>query len=171
MKYVLVAAVIIFAFFFLELPQVAAYAGNRQDSLAAVLVPPPPVPPPSTPAPTSTFIPGTNPVCGLEGGGSGINTAIGCIPFSLNTTQESQTALTAFFLRWALGIGGGIAFLLILYSGFLIMTSTGIPDRIKAGQELLTSALAGLILLIFAVFVLQFIGVDILHIPSFGVYP
>ncbi|MBI4157526.1 hypothetical protein HY502_01620, partial [Candidatus Woesebacteria bacterium] len=74
----------------------------------------------------------------------------------------------AFILKWAIGIGGGIAFLLVVYSSFMIMTSSGNPDRLKAGQELLTSALMGVVLLVFSVFILKVIGVDILKIPGFG---
>lgn len=70
-----------------------------------------------------------------------------------------------------MGIGGGIAFLLILYSGFMIMSATGNPERLKAGQELLTSAISGLILLIFSVFILKFIGIDILGLCKFGFGP
>jgi len=94
--------------------------------------------------------------------GKGINTAIGCIP--INDTN----AFIGFILRWAIGIGGGIAFLLILYAGFMIMSSSGDPERLKAGQELLTSAIAGIIMLIFSVFILRVIGVDILGLPIGG---
>jgi hypothetical protein len=90
-----------------------------------------------------------------------IDTAIGCVPW------QNQSALIAFFLRWAIGIGGGIAFLLILYAGFMGMTSAGNPERIKAAQELLISAISGLLLLIFSIFILRFIGVDLLRIPGF----
>lgn len=89
-----------------------------------------------------------------------LNTAIGCIP--INDTN----ALIGFFLRWAIGIGGGIAFILILVSGFQIMTSQGDPQKLQAGKELLTSAVTGLVLIIFSVFILQFIGVNILGIPG-----
>lgn len=91
-----------------------------------------------------------------------INTAIGCIPF------DDPTKLTGFILRWAIGIAGGIAFLLIIYAGFLITTSQGDPKRLQAGRELLTSAIGGLMLLIFSVFILRVIGVDILQIPGLG---
>lgn len=97
-------------------------------------------------------------------GTSGINTAIGCIP----ALTGNPTDLYAFILRWAIGVGGGISFLLIVYSGFMILTSQGNPDRLKAGQELLSSAIMGLILLIFSAFVLRVIGVDILSIPGFS---
>ncbi len=100
--------------------------------------------------------------CNNEGS---INTAIGCIP--INNTDE----FIAFVLRWAIGVGGGVAFLLILLAGFQIMTSSGNPDKLKAGQELMTSAIAGLILLIFTVFILRIIGVDILGLPGFGETP
>lgn len=92
--------------------------------------------------------------------GTAINTAIGCIPIG------DTNAFIGFILRWAVGIGGGIAFLLIIYAGFMIMTSSGNPDRLKAGQELLTSAIAGIIMLIFSVFILRIIGVNILQIPG-----
>ena len=91
--------------------------------------------------------------------GDCIDTAIGCIPLE-------GSGLVGFILGWAIGIGGGIAFLLMIYAGFLMMTSQGDPKRLQAGQELLTSAIMGLILLIFSVFILRLIGVDILGIPG-----
>jgi len=48
------------------------------------------------------------------------------------------------------------------------MSSSGNPDRLKAGQELMTSAIAGIIMLIFSVFILRVIGVDILKLPGLG---
>jgi hypothetical protein len=96
---------------------------------------------------------------------TGIQTAIGCIPIlGANGTND----FLSFILKWAVGIGGGIAFLLMLYAGFMIMTASGNPERIKAGQELLTSAIAGLILLVFSIFILKFIGIDILGLGAFG---
>jgi hypothetical protein len=107
---------------------------------------------------TSTTPPDIHGGCG----DTSISTAIGCIPVF------DQTSFLSFILKWAVGIGGGIAFLLMVYAGFMIMTAAGNPDRLKAGQELLTSAIGGLILLIFSVFILKFIGVDILGLCNFG---
>lgn len=100
-----------------------------------------------------------NITCGTDG--LSVNTAIGCIPFG------NQNELIGFFLRWGLGIGGGIAFILLLLGGFQIMTSRGDPNKLKAGQELLTSAIAGLLLLIFSLVILRIIGFDILGIVAF----
>src|SRR6185369_6850238 len=66
-----------------------------------------------------------------------INTAIGCVGVLGGTDQ-----FLGNLLRWAIGVGGGVAFLLILSAGFMIMTSAGDPTRLKAGQELLTSAIS-----------------------------
>jgi len=87
-----------------------------------------------------------------------IATAIGCVPIG------SEDDLFGFILGWAIGIAGGIAFVLIIFAGFQIMTSAGDPKRLQAGRELLTSAIAGLMLIIFSTFILRLIGVDILGI-------
>ncbi len=92
-----------------------------------------------------------------------IDTAIGCITV-LDTSEEFLNDI----LAWAVGIGGGIAFILMVYAGFMIMTASGNPDRLKAGQELLTSAISGLILLVLSVFILKFVGIDILGLDKFG---
>lgn len=67
----------------------------------------------------------------------------------------------------AMGLGGVIAFLLIVFGGFQIILSAGNPDKVKAGKEMITSAIAGLLLIIFSVFILRLIGHDILNIPGF----
>lgn len=89
-----------------------------------------------------------------------INTAIGCIPIG------DTNSFIGFILGWGIGIGGGIAFLLILLGGFQVMTSNGVPEKVQAGKELITSAITGLVMLIFSVFILRFIGVDILQLPG-----
>ena len=93
--------------------------------------------------------------------GNCIDTAIGCIPV------QDTGALVVWLFKWAVGVGGGIAFLLILYGGFLVMTSQGDPKRAAGGQETITSAVMGLIMMIFAVFILRVIGIDILGISGF----
>jgi hypothetical protein len=89
---------------------------------------------------------------------SSINTAIGCIPYT------DTGALVGFFLRWGVGIGGGIALLLMLVAGYQIMTSSGDPKRLQAGKELMGAAISGITLLIFSVIIVRIIGVDILGI-------
>src|SRR3990167_7011267 len=97
----------------------------------------------------------------LGSGGCGsdeIDTAIGCIPIG------DQNSLAGVFLRWAIGIGGGVAFILIIVAGFQMTTSSVDPKKLQASKELLTSAIGGLLLLIFSVFLLELIGVKVLGI-------
>lgn len=105
--------------------------------------------------------------CGA--GGTGIKTAIGCIGGVLS--DKGPEEFLGNILKWAVGVGGGVAFLLILYASFMVMSSAGDPERLKAGQELLTSAISGLILLIFSIFILKFIGLDILGLGQLGFSP
>lgn len=95
-----------------------------------------------------------------EGGKGGAWTAIGCI----ETTHE---LFIKKFITFGAGLAGGIAFLLILFGGFQVMTSTGNPERLNAGKELVVSAIAGLLLVIFSIFLLKIIGYNILGIPGF----
>jgi len=90
----------------------------------------------------------------------GINTALGCIPIT------SSEAFIEWFLPKLLGMVGGVAFLLIVFGGLQIITSSGNPDKIKSGKDLITSALTGLLFAIFSLFILRLIGVDILQIPG-----
>jgi hypothetical protein len=89
-------------------------------------------------------------------------TAIGCVPTS-NTTE-----FVGWLIGQAIGVAGGIAFLMMIFASFIIITSTGNPERLQQGKELLGSALGGLLFIIFSIYLLRLIGVSILQIPGFG---
>ncbi|MBI5620202.1 hypothetical protein HY949_00295 [Candidatus Gottesmanbacteria bacterium] len=91
-----------------------------------------------------------------------INTAIGCI------SAGGTGGIIGQIFKFGTGIAGGIAFLLILFGGFQILTSTGNPEKLNEGKELIASAITGLLMILFSVFLLKFIGVDLLCIPGFG---
>lgn len=95
------------------------------------------------------------------GSGKAVWTAVGCI-------STDPQGFIGSVLKVGIGIGGGIAFLLILFGGFQILTSAGNPEQMNAGRELVTSAIAGLLLIIFSIFLLRLIGYNILGIPGFG---
>jgi len=134
-------------------------------------------PPNLSPSPTPTLAPIQTPAitpavpynlpdelyCTPPGGqvNSGINTAIGCIP-----TDIGSGGLISSILRLAVGLGGGIALVLMLYGTFIITTSAGIPDKLKAGREIITSAIVGLIFIILSIVIMEFIGVQILGLPG-----
>lgn len=95
-------------------------------------------------------------------GGEGIQTALGCIP------TKDTTQFVGWLLKLSIGIGGGIAFLLIIFGAIKVLTSASNPENVKAGQEMITSALMGLLFIIFSLFLLELIGVKILNIPGFS---
>lgn len=87
-------------------------------------------------------------------------TALGCIP-----SQPADFIKT--LIRIGFGIGGGIAFLFMVMGVIKILTSQGNPETLNDGRGMITSAIAGLLLIIFSVIVLKIIGVDILELPGF----
>jgi hypothetical protein len=91
----------------------------------------------------------------------GIWTAIGCVPLNLASFVNN------YLLPLGIGLGGLIALLCIVFSAISLQTSTGNPEKIKKAQENLTACILGLILIIFSIFILRLIGVDILRIPGF----
>jgi hypothetical protein len=67
-----------------------------------------------------------------------------------------------------LGLAGGIALLLIMVSGYRLMFARGNPEKMQHVKESLTSAVVGLLFIIFSLVILEVIGVNILKLPGFG---
>ncbi len=92
----------------------------------------------------------------------GVSTAIGCL------MAGDPKQLVSQLLGWGVGVGGGIAFLMIVLAGFQMAAASGDPKKVQAARELLMSALAGLIIIALSVVLLNFIGVSILNIENLG---
>lgn len=93
----------------------------------------------------------------------GIWTAIGCIDYRFDSFIQNIV-----FGR-GVALAGFITFFCIIYAAFILQTSSGDPQKIKKAQELMTSCIMGLMLIIFSVFILRVIGVNVLRIPGFGI--
>ena len=89
-----------------------------------------------------------------------VDTAVG----QIQTTPEGFVK-SVFSL--ILGLSGGLALLLIIYSGFQLVTSRGVPEKLEGAREQLVSAIIGLVFILLSLAILQIIGVDILKIPGF----
>ena len=89
-----------------------------------------------------------------------VDTAVG----QINTSPEG---FIKSIFSLILGLSGGLALLLIIYSGFQLVTSRGIPEKLEGAREQLVSAIIGLVFIILSLAILQIIGVDILKIPGF----
>lgn len=94
-------------------------------------------------------------------GGGGIWSAMGCIYMN-----DMSTFFQKNVFGLGIGLAGTVSLLCIIYSAFMMQTSRGNPEKIKKAQEMLTSCIMGLMLIIFSVFILRLIGVQILKIPG-----
>lgn len=89
----------------------------------------------------------------------GMMTAIGCIP-------SEPKALVEGLLKYGSFAAGAVAFIIMIIAALQMITAEGNPESIKGAQEKFYSAIIGLLLIIFSVLLLQFIGVDILGLPA-----
>lgn len=91
--------------------------------------------------------------------GGTCQTAIGNIPTNLG---DFATAV----LRIALGIAGGIVLILMVIGSIRVMASSGDPQRVAAGRDMIVAALAGALFIAFSVMIMQFFGTAIVPIPG-----
>lgn len=90
----------------------------------------------------------------------GINTALGCIPY---TADGFAPALLGFLA----GIVGAISLIVMLVATVQIMTAGGNPEAVQKGKELFTGAVMGLIFIVFSVGLLRLVAGDIIQLPGF----
>lgn len=100
--------------------------------------------------PIEVYDPGCTP-----GSTDNVKTALGCLPTDPQIFINKATP-------WAIYLGAGVAFILGVFGALMIVLSAGNPEKMQAGKEMITSAIAGTVILVFAVFILKIIGVDIL---------
>lgn len=88
---------------------------------------------------------------------------IGGYPFDLPqvrwdfTTLEGVLAVIADLLSFAVGLSALVAVVIIVYSGFLFITSGGDSENISKAGKALTAAIVGLIIVFLARTIIVFI--------------
>lgn len=88
-----------------------------------------------------------------------INTALGCIATDpLGFTQD--------YLTLAIGFGGGLGLLLLLYAFFTIATAGGNPTKVQLGRQIISSVIQGLVIVALSVVLLNFLGINVLGLPG-----
>ncbi len=121
--------------------------------------------------PTAVVTPGSPGYTGSTGGATGagqacaegyagVLTAIGCVPVD-------PTVLINQGLKVGTGLAGAVALLMLISGTFTMMTSAGNPATLKKGSDQASSAIIGLLFVIFSILLLQVIGVDLLNLPGF----
>ncbi len=88
-----------------------------------------------------------------------LETALGCVPYTVK-------GFSTWLMNILFGIAGGISFLLMIYGFILVGTSSGDDKKLQGAKETITSAITGLLVSIFALFIFRLIAVDILKIPG-----
>jgi hypothetical protein len=91
----------------------------------------------------------------------GVKTAIGCIP----TSDFRETII--FVLKWAYGVTAGVVVVMIILTGYALLTSAGNPDKLNGAKENIVSIFSGVIMVVFSLIILRIVGVDILGLPTF----
>jgi hypothetical protein len=124
------------------------------------------------PAPCSTLIvdPTTNLAKNLPKAGRQF-TMLGCITSGSSVGFVGQAGAPTFvqvLLNVIFSLSGGLAFLYLMYGGFIILTSQADPEHLNYGRRLIYGSVVGLVLTLGSVFLVNLIGSGILHIPGFG---
>lgn len=88
-----------------------------------------------------------------------IDTGLGCMPIDAE-------GMTKWTVKTVVGVAGGIALLMLIIGGVQFVSSSGDPDAIEEARGKITSALAGLILIIFSILIMKIIGIDVLGLPN-----
>ncbi len=98
--------------------------------------------------------------CALYGG---FPSALGCMPMD---------KVERFLAEGVLGIGitfaGAFAVLCIIYGAIQFQLSGGESAKVQKAQKLITQCVVGLLIIIFSVFLLRFVGVNLLQIYGLG---
>jgi len=90
---------------------------------------------------------------------AGCETAIGTIPVKIGD-------FATMLLRIVLGISGGIALILMVIGSIRVMMSSGDPQKMAGGRDMIVAAVAGVLFIAFSVIIMQFLGVVIVPIPG-----
>lgn len=93
----------------------------------------------------------------------GFPTAIGCLPMD---------RVDRFLAEGVLGIGvtfaGAFSILCIIFGAIQFQLSEGESAKVQKAQKLITQCIIGLLIIIFSIFLLRFVGVDLLRIYGLG---
>lgn len=70
------------------------------------------------------------------------------------------TEYVSKILKWLYPIIGGLALLMIIYAGYLYMTSQGNPDSVNRAKDIIIGVVTGIVLLFLIKVILNQIGIQ-----------
>jgi len=99
-------------------------------------------------------------------------TMLGCITSGSTvggfTDKNAAPSFVQALLNVLFTFAGGIAFLYLMYGGYIIIVSQADPERLNYGRRLIYGSIIGLIFTFGSVFIVNLIGSGILRIPGFN---
>lgn len=93
-------------------------------------------------------------------GDTAIDTALGCL-------SVETKGFTITLLQFLAGTAGAISLVIMLIATIQIMTGGDNAEQVKKGKELFTSAVTGLLFIIFSVTLLRIVAGDIIQLDYF----
>lgn len=97
-------------------------------------------------------------------------TMLGCIQTNTGgfTSSGAVASVAQPILNIIFSFASGIAFLYLLYGGYLILTSQADPERLDHGKRVVTGAIVGIIFTLSSVLIINLLANGVLRIPGFG---
>ncbi len=89
----------------------------------------------------------------------GFPTALGCLP-----ADKMDRFLAEGILGIGIGIAGAISVFCIIYGAIQFQISEGDSAKVQKAQKLITQCILGLLIILFSIFLLRFVGVNLLRI-------
>jgi hypothetical protein len=100
-----------------------------------------------TPSPTPSATTSTNPTTSQSSSSSNSDGIFG------NSLPEYISNI----YNWSIGVAAGLAVIMLIYAGYLYVTSAGNPESINLAKEIIIGAIAGFVFLILAALILRFV--------------
>lgn len=79
------------------------------------------------------------------------------------TTVEGVAGQIGDVLNFAVGLSAIVAIVMIIYSGYMFITSAGDPDKVEKGKNALTAAIVGMVIVFLARLLVVFLITDIIQ--------
>ena len=72
---------------------------------------------------------------------------------------EGLNVFVGNFYNWSIGAGAALAIMMLIYAGYVMITSAGVPERVGFAKEIIVGSLTGLALLIGAKLILNILSI------------
>ena len=72
------------------------------------------------------------------------------LDLDISTTVLDQDTIVGNAVKWVGGIAGIIAFIFLVYGGFMYLTAAGNPEQSKKGGQAIINAIIGLVIIALA---------------------